>query len=84
MSEIWGIESSREFQIESINHAAFTNNSTIYVIVKNGDRKSATPVTTASMRGGVSFTLVPLLVLGIQVSSTYMPGQFYEAYHCDR
>ena len=63
-----GIDQPRPFQVDAIGvaryHAVPATRTTMLMVRRTGDGKSAVPLGALRMRGGVGFSMVPLLTVG--------------------
>ena len=84
MADVFGIDTPRDFQVEAINHCAFDDDSSLYLIIRTADGKSLVPLTTAILRRGITIVLVPLVGLGSdQVDKATVLEHGVKAYHID-
>ena len=82
--DLYSINSPRDFQIEAINHLAFSDDASLIVIRRTADGKSLIPLATSVLRGGIALILVPLHGLGSdQVEKAAIPDKGVEAYYVD-
>eukprot|EP00956_Cyclotella_meneghiniana_P031331 scaffold81936_cov56-Cyclotella_meneghiniana.AAC.2 len=82
--EVYGFDNPRQFQIEAINHLAFTDDSSLVLIRRTADGKSLVPLTVTILRGGITLILVPLHGLGSdQVDKAASSEHGIEAYYVD-
>ena len=82
--EVYGFIDIRPFQIESINHLAFDDDSSLVLIRRTANGKSLVPLTVTIIRGGVILILVPLHGLGSnQVNKATSTEHGIEAYFVD-
>ena len=84
ISQLFGIDTPRDLQMEVIHHCAYNDNAVVYVNAKTAEGKSLCPLTVAAMRRGVAIILVPLIGLGSdQVAKASRADHNIEAYHID-
>jgi hypothetical protein len=84
MLDDWGITSPHTFQIQAVIITAFCPGLHLYIIAKTGSGKSAITLTTGSLGGAITHTLVPLIGLGSDlVSKSRNSSNYIEAYHLD-
>ena len=78
----WNVPHPHKCQVQSINGEIFYDDSVIYIAAKTGYGKSLIPLTIASIRKGISISMVSLLGLeSDQVSKAMYIKHGAEAYH---
>ena len=84
IKDLYVIDTPRPFQIEAINHLAFSDDASLIVIRRTADGKSLIPLATSALRGGISLIMVPLHGLGSdQVDKAAIESKGVEAYYLD-
>ena len=82
ISQLFGIDTPRDLQMEVIHHCVYNDNAVVYVNAKTAEGKSLCPLTVAAMRRGVAIILVPLIGLGSdQVAKASRADHNIGAYH---
>jgi hypothetical protein len=84
ISDFYGINEPRDFQVQAIHYLAFHDNPSLVLLCRTADGKSLVPLTTSILRCGITLVLVPLHGLGSdQVDKATVLDRGVEAYYID-
>jgi superfamily II DNA helicase RecQ len=85
LKEVWGVDSPHSWQTEAVHELAFGDEVCLLLVRKTGDGKTNVLLGAATLLGGVSLCVVPLLGLGVDQEARVesSTGELVRSFHLD-